>query len=112
MRYSLTTQHIELSEEDTQQIEEKLSRLTKYTVPPFHVEIVVSHDTHHQLGAVTACRINLKQGGKVFHVERSARVALSAVDACVEALQQELKKAKYKRWRERRSWRSWWHGHS
>lgn len=106
MRYSLTTQHIQLSAEDTQQIEEKLSRLKKYTTPPCQVDIVVSHDTHHQQGAVIVSRINLKQGGKVYHAERSASSALTAMDECVEALQQELKKAKDKQRRARRGWRS------
>lgn len=106
MHYSLTTQHIQLSAADTQQIELKLTRLTKFITPPFHIDIVVSHDTHHQQGAVIAGRINLTQGGRIFHVERSASSALTAIDECVEALQQELKKAKDKQRRASRGWRS------
>ncbi|MBI4022298.1 MAG: ribosome-associated translation inhibitor RaiA [Candidatus Andersenbacteria bacterium] len=106
MHYSLTTQHIELSAADTRQIDEKLARIQKYLNPPFQIDIVLKHDTHHQQGMVISCRVNVQQGGKVIHAEREAASALTALDECVEALQQELKKAGEKQ-RRTRSWRSW-----
>ena len=106
MHYSLTTQHIDLSAEDTRQIEEKLARIQKYLIPPFHIDIVISHDTHHRQGMVILCRVNVHQGGKVIHAEREAASALTALDECLEALKQELKKARDKQRRIGR-WRDW-----
>lgn len=104
MQFELTLQQLTLSDFDREQIQGKFERLEKHVVPPFQMHMVLSHDTHHQKGAVVTCRLNLSQSGKVFHAERAAATALTAVDACIEALQRELEKVRSKG----RRWQGGW----
>lgn len=106
MEYSLTTRHLTLSETENHQVTEKLARLHKYLVPPFQMDVVISRDRHHQRGNVISCRVNLREGKRVLHAEREADTTLTAVDECVEALRQELIKAKNKQRRWRGGWRT------
>ncbi|PIT97830.1 MAG: hypothetical protein COT71_04000 [Candidatus Andersenbacteria bacterium CG10_big_fil_rev_8_21_14_0_10_54_11] len=105
MRFSLTLQHLTLSDFDRAQLDSKFQRLEKHVVPPFKLDVVLCHAMHHQNGPVVVCRLNLTQGGIVFHADREAATALSAVDAGIEALYQELQKIKQKQRRWRRGWK-------
>jgi ribosomal subunit interface protein len=101
MKYSLSTQNIELSEADQQLLEEKLGRLTKHLTPPFHPEVMVRHDRHHRSGPVISCRINVTQAGVVLHVEREGATVQEALDQAIDALKNEITKQRDKRRRRR-----------
>src|SRR3989344_9641588 len=97
MKYSLSTQNLELTEADQQLLEEKLDRLTKHLIPPFHPEIMIRHDRHHRSGQVISCRINVNQSGKVLHIEREGATVQEALDEALNALKGELTKEHDKR---------------
>jgi ribosomal subunit interface protein len=80
MKYSLSTQNIELTENDQQMLEEKLARLAKLLTPPFHPDIMIKHDRHHRSGDVISCRINVTQAGNVLHIERTGTSVQEALD--------------------------------
>lgn len=90
MKYSLTLRHIELSDLDRQQLEEKLNRLYKHLVPPYEIDVLLAHDTHHTQGDVIRCRVNIEQEGKVYHAERSEGSVQDSIDSVVNALKSEL----------------------
>jgi len=94
MNYSLTTKHIEVSDQEKQMIEEKLGRLKKYLEPPFSFDIVLQGDTHHRHGNVVSCRIKLVQAGKTHHVDRARETIQIALDDCIEALSKEVRRRK------------------
>lgn len=97
MKYSLRTEHLELTDLDKEQLDKKIDRLTKHLVPPFMTDITISHDQHHRKGQVITCIINIGQGKKVFHAERSAESVQNALDLVLEALERELEKEHTKR---------------
>ena len=101
MKYSLSTKNIELTEIDLQMLEEKLNRLTKYLVLPFHPQVVVRRERHHSSGAVINCAININQSGTVIHAERFANSVQGALDESIAAIRSELIKRRDKR-RQRR----------
>lgn len=90
MKHSLQLEHIEISEADHQQLEEKIDRLYKHLVPPYVIDVLIAHDTHHTQGNVIRCRINIEQEGKVYHVERSEDSVQDAIDSVIGALKSEL----------------------
>lgn len=90
MKYSITLEHIEISDMDRQQLEEKLNRLHKHLVPPYKIDVLIAHDTHHTQGAVIRCRINIEQEGKVYHAERSEGSVQDSIDSVLSALKHEL----------------------
>lgn len=90
MKYTLTLEHIEISDLDRQQLEEKLDRLYKHIVPPYGIDVLIAHDTHHTQGDVIRCRINIEQEGKVYHVERNENTVQDAIDSVIAALKSEL----------------------
>lgn len=93
MKYSLSTDHIIVTETDRAQIDKKLIKLEKLVHEPFNMDIRIRHDTHHQKGQVVTCIVNLEQGKRVFHTERSASSIQTAIDEAVAALRQELHRA-------------------
>lgn len=93
MKYNLRTEHLELSDLDHEQIDEKLDRLQKHLEPPFVIDVTLQHDTHHRHGAVVTCTINVEHGKKVFHAERSDNTVQNALDEAVNTLQKELGRA-------------------
>ena|SRR3989344_8215418 len=97
MEYSLSTQNIALTASDQELLAEKLGRLTKHLVPPFHPEIMIRHDRHHRSGNIISCRINVTQAGTVLHVERERATVQEALDEAIEALKNELAKLRDKR---------------
>jgi len=101
MKYSLSTKNIELTETDQQMLEEKLGRLTKYLVPPFHPQVVVRYGRRHRSGAVISCAIKVNQSGAVIHAERSGNSVQEALDESIAAIRSELIKRRDKR-RQRR----------
>lgn len=90
MKYSITLHHIVLSDMDREQLEEKLNRLYKHLVPPYEIDVLLAHDTHHTQGDVIRCRINIEQEGKVYHAERSEGSVQDAIDSVINALKSEL----------------------
>jgi ribosome-associated translation inhibitor RaiA len=59
---------------------------------PYLIDVRLTHDRHHRQGKVITCRLNIKQGGEVFHSERAADTVQNAVDLTVAAAKQELQK--------------------
>lgn len=104
MKYSLRTEHLTLTDFDQQQLEKKLNRLGKHLLPPFVIDISLLHDTHHQRGPVVTCIINIEQGRKVFHADRSAESIQDAIDRSLQAVAKELRKehSKHKKHQPRR----------
>lgn len=92
MQYSLVTKHLTISELDQQQMEEKLNRLEKLLLVPYHMAIALEHDMHHRKGEVVHCRLNLTQRKKTFYAERSAESMQKALDEAISALRHELEK--------------------
>jgi ribosomal subunit interface protein len=103
VKYSLNVEHIELTELDRRLLDEKLDRLEKYMQPPFTTDVRLVHDTHHEKGQVVTCTINIEQGSKVFHAERTGESIQDALDQAIDALSSELKKQHDKNIRERRT---------
>jgi ribosomal subunit interface protein len=101
MKYSLSVKNLDLTENDQRMLEEKLNRLTKHLVPPFHPQVMIRHDRHHRSGTVIYCRINVTQFGVVLHIERAGSTVQEALDEVVLALKQELTKRRDKRRRRR-----------
>ncbi|HSX25287.1 MAG TPA: HPF/RaiA family ribosome-associated protein [Candidatus Andersenbacteria bacterium] len=90
MQYSLRTDHIELSQQDTEKLEQELQKLEKHVVPPFVTHITFIHDTHHVHGSVIRCIIIIEQGKHVYRAERSEDSVANAIDSAVTALKSEL----------------------
>jgi len=101
MDYTLTTKHITLSDADRDVLDEKLSRLQKHLTPPFRLEVLLLHDTHHRHGDVITCRLKVNQHGEILHIERARDSIQNAVDECVDALKSELIRYKDKQLRRR-----------
>lgn len=92
MKYSITTQHIELSEADLTLLDKKLERIKKYLTPPFNANVVLRHDTHHRTGITVTCTVNIKQGKTVFHAQRAGESIQEALDEVIDVLKRELLK--------------------
>ncbi len=90
MQYSLSTLHIELTKEDYQMLEEKLSRINKFLKQPYKIDILIRHDKHHLKGAVITCRINIEHRQHLFHAEQIASTVQNALDETLEAIKNEL----------------------
>lgn len=90
MRYSLSTSHLEITAEDQTLIDKKLSKLDRILHEPYVTDIRLKHDTHHGKGDVVSCTINIEQGKRVFHAERSRETIQDALDECIAAIHQEL----------------------
>jgi len=97
MQYSLSLQHLSMSEADEQLLNEKLDRLKKHLLPPYTVQIRFTRSTHHQKGDVVTCIVNIEQGGEVFHAEKDASTMQDALDEVVAALMNNLERAHDKR---------------
>jgi ribosomal subunit interface protein len=97
MKYSLSTKNIELTEADQERLDEKLGRLSKYLIPPFHPQVLVQQERHHRSGATIRCRINIVQAGTVLHAERMGATVQEALDEVSAALKRELIKRRDKR---------------
>jgi len=102
MKYSLSTDHIQLNDADIKALEEKMERLEKWLKPPFTVDVSIKHDKHHRSGDVIGCRINVQQAGKVYYAERKNSTVKNAVDRSVAAIKKELNKDRDKK--KRRRW--------
>lgn len=90
MKHSLRLEHIEISDIDREQLEEKLSRLEKHLLPPYVTDVTISHDTHHTSGDVVRCTILIEQGKHVFRAERSRDSVQNAIDDSIGAIKSEL----------------------
>jgi ribosomal subunit interface protein len=101
MQYSLTTQHLELSELDRQQLDEKLARLDKFITTPATVALVVRRDTHHRQGNIVTCTITVDMDRHRIHTERTASSVQDTFDEAIGALKQELVKHHDKHKRQR-----------
>lgn len=97
MNYSLSSDHIQISEVDKELIGKKIDRLEKYISEPYVLDVRIKHDTHHKEGRVVSCTMNLENGGNVFHAERSEGSVQDAVDRCIEAIKQNAQKEHGKR---------------
>lgn len=96
MQFNLSSKHIDLTDTDKELMQEKLNRIEKHLVPPFTVDVMCTHSTHHNKGDVVGCRINITQGKKVIHAERDAESVQDALDQCIEAIKSELLKLRDK----------------
>jgi len=92
MQYSLRTQHLELTDLDRDQIDNKLNRIKKHLMPPFTMDISMIREQLKSNGETVNVRINIEQGKRVFHAERSDSTVQNALDAAIEAISAELKK--------------------
>ena len=92
MKYNITKKGVELTNMDEASLTEKIDRLEKHLHEPYVVDIWLSRDTHHQSGDVITCRINVEEGKKVFHAERTAATILDAIDEVIAAVTQQLEK--------------------
>ncbi len=101
MKYSLRTENMELSEFDVKQLDKKIERLRNHLTPPFEMDINIKHDRHHNKGQVVTCKINIEQGKKVLHAERTGQSAQDAIDVVIEAIKHELEKEHDKKKRHR-----------
>lgn len=90
MKYSLRTEHIELSNQDREKLEDCLNRLEKHIEPPFVTDVTIIHDTHHIHGSVIRCTIMIEHGKKIYRAERSEDTVQNAIDAAVSAIKSEL----------------------
>ncbi len=97
MLYSLTARNIEVSDWDREQLDKKLERLHKHLLPPFQINVHVSHDRHHIHGEVVECTISITHQGSDIYAKRSTSSIQDSVDECIEAVRQELAKAHDKR---------------
>jgi ribosomal subunit interface protein len=97
MKYSLSTDHITVTPTDQELIDKKLVKLEKLVHEPYTMDLRLTHDTHHLKGEVVTCIINIQQGKRVFHAERSSESIQTSLDEVVTALRHELEKAYKKR---------------
>ncbi len=93
MKYSIRTQHIELSEFDQRLLTKKVERLKKHVSPPYVMDISIIGENHRNNNEAVTCRINIQEGGKVYHTERTAENAENAMDQAVQALHNEIMRA-------------------
>jgi len=93
MEYSLSTDHITITPHDQELLDKKLAKLEKLVHQPYTMSIRFRHDTHHRTGEVVTCLINIGQGRRVFHAERSEDSIQTALDEVIDALKSELHKA-------------------
>lgn len=107
MNYSLTVQHIELSQLDQQLLNEKLQRLRKLIDYPATIDVVIRHDTHHRQGHVVTCIINMHIDRHHLHIERAATTVQDALDEAITALREGLRKHHDKHTRQRWSIKRW-----
>jgi ribosomal subunit interface protein len=97
MQYTLSLVHIDLSDADRQEMDEKLDRMKRHLVPPFTMDVRLTRSVHHKTGDVVNAHVTIQMGGHVFHTERSAGNVIGAIDDVVGALKNELEKAHNKR---------------
>lgn len=97
MQYTLSLQHITLSDTDEQLMNEKLDRLEKHLLPPFTSHVRFTRNTHHLKGDVVKCIVTINQGKEVFHAEREASNIQDALDEVISALNKNLGRAHSKR---------------
>lgn len=97
MKYNLHCENLELSDFEQTELDKKIERIEKHLQPPFIVDVTLHHDGHHLKGAVVTCRINVEQGKKLFHVERTGSTAADVLDAVLDALKNELERDHDKR---------------
>ncbi len=93
MNYSLSSDHITIPETDKELIDKKLMKLEKLVNEPYMMTVRFRHDTHHKKGDVVTCLINIEQGRRVFHAERSEDSIQTSLDEVIDALKSELSKA-------------------
>ncbi|MFA6700989.1 MAG: ribosome-associated translation inhibitor RaiA [Thiomicrospira sp.] len=96
MQYSLHIENFQLSDADRDLLDKKLERLEKRLQTPYTTDVHFSHDTHHNRGDTVRCTINIEQGKKLLHAERTRETAQDALDEVLEALGKELEKQKSK----------------
>ncbi len=92
MQFKLTKKNLEVSDDDESVIDEKLSRIAKHLRTPFVVDVMLRRDTHHQSGDVYLCRINVEEGKRVFHSERTGESTLDALDETIAVIIGQLEK--------------------
>ncbi|OGY36582.1 MAG: hypothetical protein A3E36_03250 [Candidatus Andersenbacteria bacterium RIFCSPHIGHO2_12_FULL_45_11b] len=90
MKYSLRTEHIKLTSQDKEKLEDCLNRLEKHVEPPFVTDVSIIQDTHHLKGNIIRCIIMIEHGKKVYRAERSEDTVQNAIDAVCAALKSEL----------------------
>ena len=96
MKYNLQSD-LDFSTADQRLLDKKMNRIGKLLEPPYTIDLRFKRDTHHATGNVVTCTINIKQGKKVHHAERSGENPQNALDQVLQAMRQELKKHHDKR---------------
>lgn len=92
MKYSLRLQDIELTDEDQRLMDSKLDRIKKHLTPPYVADISCIRTQLKTAGETVTCIINIEQGKKVFHAERTSDTIQNALDEAVAAVSRELAK--------------------
>lgn len=95
MKYTLSTDNIELGASDIDHLEQCFRKLKPHLQPPYLIEVRVRHDRHHRKGQVVTCTIKVKAQllTTPFHVERSADTFATACDQAVNVVDHELSAA-------------------
>lgn len=81
-----------MTDEDQQLMDSKLNRIKKHLIPPYVADISCTHAQLKSSGETVTCTINIEQGKKVFHAERTADTLQNALDEAVQAISRELAK--------------------
>ncbi len=91
MKHSLRLEHIEISDDDKEQLASKLERLEKHLQTPYVTDVTISHDTHHTHGNVVRCTIVIEQGKRLYRAQRSEETVQNAIDEALSAISSELR---------------------
>lgn len=102
MQYTFHSENIKLSETDETLLQKKLERLEKHVQTPYQTDVHILANKHHLKGDVITCSINIEQGQRVFHAERTSDTIQNALDETLDALQQEIGKQRDKELTRRR----------
>lgn len=92
MKYSLRLQDVALTDEDQRLMDSKLDRIKKHLIPPYVADISCTRTVLKTAGESVTCIINIEQGKKVFHAERTSNTLQNALDEAVAAVGRELAK--------------------
>lgn len=90
MKYSLRTEHLELSDMDRETLDHSMNHLEKHVQMPYVTDVTIAKDTHHLQGHIIRCVIVIEHGKKVYRAERSEDTVQHAIEASTKALKAEL----------------------
>lgn len=92
MKYSLRSHNLTLTDLDQEQMDKKLDRIKKHLMPPYVMDVSVTREVLKSEGESVTCIINVEQGKRVFHAERTENTLQNSLDEAIDAISNELKK--------------------